>query len=120
MKVLVAEDDKFLSKVYQTKLSKAGFEIQMAQDGEEALQALRSFVPDVILLDLMMPKKDGFQVLQAINADEKLKSIPVIVTSNLGQPEDKKKAMDLGAKSYIIKSDTPIQEIITKLQALAK
>lgn len=120
MKVLVAEDDKFLSKVYQTKLTKAGFEIKMALDGEEAIQILKSFIPDVILLDLMMPKKDGFQVLAWIKADPNLKSIPVIVTSNLGQPEDKKKALDSGAKEYIIKSDTPIQEIINKLQAIGR
>lgn len=116
-KILVAEDDKFLIKVYEAKFSKAGFEAKITQDGEEALEVLKSFVPDIILLDLMMPKKDGFQVLKELKSDPKLKSIPVIVTSNLSQPEDKKKAIELGAKDYIVKSDTPIQEIIEKLKS---
>lgn len=116
-KVLVAEDDKFLIKVYESKLLKAGFDAKIAQDGVEALEMLKTFVPDVILLDLMMPNKDGFQVLTELKADQKLKHIPVIVTSNLSQPEDKKKAMDLGAKDYIVKSDTPIQDIIEKLKS---
>ena len=115
-KILVAEDDKFLVKVYEAKLTKAGFEAKIAQDGEEALEILKTFTPEIILLDLMMPKKDGFQVLAELKADPKLKGIPVIVTSNLSQPEDKKKAMDLGAKDYIVKSDTPIQDIIEKLK----
>ena len=116
-KILVAEDDKFLVKVYESKLVKAGFEAKIAQDGEEVLEILKTFTPEIILLDLMMPKKDGFQVLTELKADPKLKSIPVIVTSNLSQPEDKEKALEMGAKDYIVKSDTPIQEIIDKLKA---
>ena len=118
MKVLVAEDDKFLVKVYQTKFSKAGFEVKIAQDGEEVTVLLNDFVPDVILLDLMMPKKDGFSVLKDLQASVH-KNIPVIVTSNLSQPEDKQKAIALGAKDYIVKSDVPIQQIVEKLQKFA-
>lgn len=115
-KILVAEDDKFLIKVYQAKLTKAGFNVQIAQDGEEAEKILQTFVPDVILLDLMMPKKDGFMVLTDIKANPALKNIPVIVTSNLSQPEDKQKALKLGAVDYMVKSDVPIQEIVDQLK----
>lgn len=116
MKILVAEDDKFLVKVYKTKLTKAGYEVQIALDGEEFEKIIQTFTPDVILLDLMMPKKDGFEVLKDLKASEKFKNIPVIVTSNLSQAEDEKKAFALGAKEYIVKSDIPIQEIVNKLQ----
>lgn len=116
MKILVAEDDKFLTKVYQAKLTKAGFEVQIAFDGEEVEKLLQNFTPNLILLDLVMPKKDGFSVLKDLKALEKYKNIPVIVTSNLSQVEDKQKAMMLGASDYIVKSDIPIQGIVDKIQ----
>ncbi len=115
-KVLVVEDDRFLLNAYRVKLAKAGFEVQLAMDGEEALTALQTFFPDVILLDLVMPKKDGFMTLTEIKADPKLKVIPVIITSNLGQNEDVSRVMKLGAAGYMIKSDVGIEEIVTKLQ----
>lgn len=119
MKILVAEDDPFLVKVYQAKLVKEGFEVQLAHDGEEAEKILQTFMPQVILLDLMMPKKDGFHVLADIKSSPVLKNIPVIVTSNLSQPEDKQKALQLGATEYLVKSDMPIQMIVDKLKQLA-
>lgn len=115
-KVLVAEDDKFLVKAYQAKLAKAGFEVKVATDGEEFETIIRTFTPNVILLDLMMPKKNGFEVLKDLKSSANFKNIPVIVTSNLSQPEDKQKALALGASEYIVKSDIPIQEIVQKLQ----
>lgn len=120
MKVLVAEDDKFLVKVYEAKMVKAGFEVKIAQDGEEVGKVLQTgFLPDIILLDLMMPKMDGFAVLSQLKGRDQYKNIPVIVTSNLSQPEDKQKALTMGANDYIVKSDTPIQGIVDKLQKLA-
>ncbi len=119
MKVLVAEDDKFLVKVYQAKLGKAGFVVEIATDGEEVEKIIESFDPDVILLDLMMPKKDGFEVLAYLKSS-KFSHVPVIVTSNLSQPEDKQKALGLGAKDFVVKSDTPIEEIVQKLQSFSK
>ena len=119
-KILVAEDDKFLMKVYQAKLTKAGFEVQIGTDGEEAEKILQTFMPDIILLDLMMPKKDGFEVLKDLKSSVKFKNIPVIVTTNLAQAEDKQKALAMGAKEYIVKSDIPIQAIVQKLQSYLK
>lgn len=114
-KVLVVEDDKFLTSAYKAKLTKSGFEVQVASDGEEALQALQAFSPDIILLDLVMPRKDGFATLPEIRAKENFKTTPIIVTSNLGQKEDVDKAMSLGASDYIIKSDLSMDALVTKI-----
>lgn len=117
-KVLVAEDDKFLSNAYRVKLSKAGFDVKVVFDGQEAIDALKDFLPDIILLDLVMPVKDGFSVLESLKADPVYKSIPVIVASNLGQKEDTDRAMKLGAQDFIIKSDLSLTELVDKINKL--
>jgi DNA-binding response OmpR family regulator len=114
-KILVAEDDKFLSTAYRVKLTKAGFDVRVVGDGQEALNSLQTFIPDFILLDLVMPVKDGFATLEAIKADEKLKTIPVIVASNLGQKEDCDRALKLGAKDFVVKSDLSLDALIQKI-----
>jgi len=115
-KILLAEDDKFISKAYSAGLSHAGFEIIVAFDGEEAIEKTRSAKPDMILLDLMMPKKNGFEVLKEIKADENLKSIPVIIISNLGQEADMEQGKKLGATDYLIKSNLAMWEVIEKIK----
>lgn len=117
-KILVAEDDKFLSNAYKVKFTKAGFEVKMASDGEEALTILKTFTPDAILLDLVMPKKDGFATLEAIKKDENLKNVPIIVASNLGQKEDLDRAKSLGADDYIVKSDMSLDALIKRIKSL--
>jgi DNA-binding response OmpR family regulator len=120
-KILIAEDDKFLSSAYKVKLSKAGFEVQMARDGEEALTVLQTFTPDLIILDLMMPVKDGFSVLETIRKDDQFsqfKVTPVIVASNLGQKEDTDRAMSLGANDFLVKSDLSLDIVIEKINKL--
>lgn len=115
-KVLVVEDDRFLGSAYKAKLSKSGFDVQLATDGNEALEVLQTFVPDLILLDLVMPNRDGFSTLQAIRENKDLPQMPVIVASNLGQKEDFDKAMSLGATDFVIKSDVSLDELIAKIQ----
>ena len=117
-KVLVVEDDRFLTSAYRAKLTKSGYEVQMAGDGEEALQILQQFHPDIILLDLVMPRKDGFATLSEIKQQASLKNIPVIVASNLGQKEDIDKAMGLGATDFIIKSDLSMDDLVTKIESI--
>lgn len=117
-KILVAEDDKFLSNAYRVKLTKAGFEVKVVGNGQGALDILKTFIPDLILLDLVMPVKDGFATLEAIKADERLKAIPVIVASNLGQKEDSDRAFKLGAKGFVIKSDLSLDNLIQKIHSL--
>lgn len=115
-KILIAEDDQFLSKIYQTKLSKEGYGLYIASNGEEALEKAKTNIPDLILLDMIMPKKNGFEVLKELKETENLKTIPVIVLSNLGQNSDMEKAIGLGAKDYIIKTDIAFSSLLTKIQ----
>jgi CheY-like chemotaxis protein len=111
-KVLVVEDDVFLIKAYVAKLGNSGFELQTAKDGEEAISILQNYMPDVILLDLVMPRKDGFSTLEDIKKDDKLKNIPVIVTSNLAQKEDIDRVRALGANEVVTKSDMSMEDLV--------
>lgn len=111
-RVLVAEDDKFLSGVYKNKLTKEGFEVILVMNGREVLAAARQKKPDIILLDLIMPGKDGFEVLKELKNDADLKDIKVIILSNLSQEEDKKRVMDLGALDYVVKANVSFREIV--------
>lgn len=117
-KILVAEDDTFLASAYRVKLTKAGFEAVIARDGNEALEAIKKELPDCILLDLVMPVKDGFTVLEELKNNERTKHIPVIVASNLGQKEDMDRAMKLGATEFIVKSNMSLEELMKKITAL--
>ena len=114
-KILIVEDDVFLANAYRVKLVKAGFEIQMATDGVEALNILKTFIPDLILLDLIMPVKDGFSTLHDIKANPTLKAIPVLVASNLGQEEDIERAKKLGAIDFIVKSNVTLAQLVEKI-----
>ncbi len=116
MKILVVEDEEVLSKVLQEKLEKSGYEVKVAADGDEALSMTKSFNPDAIVLDLLLPKKNGFEVLEILKADQMMKAIPVIVVSNLGEDSDIKRSLSLGAADYYVKSEHPINEIVEKIK----
>lgn len=118
--ILVAEDDKFYANIYKIKLAKEGFEVEVVGDGEQALKSARERQPDLVLLDLIMPVKDGFETLKEMKADPKLKDIKVVVSSNLGQQEDIKKANDLGATDYLTKANLSIQEMVDKIRGYLK
>lgn len=115
--VLVAEDDKFYSDVFKTKLGKEDFDVVVAADGAEALKLARERKPDLMLLDLIMPVKDGFETLKELRADQELKDVKVVVLSNLGQDADVKKAKDLGANDYLVKTNISISEMIAKVKS---
>lgn len=116
--VLVIEDETFLASAYRLKLVKAGFTVQIAANGDEAVQILNTFMPDLIILDLIMPVKDGFAVLAELKANPKYQNIPVLVASNLGQKEDIDKAMQLGASGFIIKSEMSLENVVEKIHSL--
>ena len=119
-KILVVEDDKFLLKVYATKFKKEGFNISLAEDGVEALEITKKEQPDLILLDLILPKMHGFEVLKKLKENPKTKNIPVFILSNLGQDTDVEKGKKLGAVDYLIKTDFSIQEVVDKINKTLK
>lgn len=111
-KILIVEDDNFLSTILTNRLKKEGFVIQQAFDGEEALNLLETERPNLIVLDLILPKKSGFDVLETIFADPQLSKIPVVVFSNLGQESDIEKTKALGAVEYHIKVRTSVNDFM--------
>lgn len=116
-KILIVEDDPFLSKMYLAKLEETGYEVDTALDGEEALKKVgENPALSLVLLDIVLPKADGFEILGKIKSDPKLKNIKVILLSNLGQEEDVKKGMDLGADDYLIKAHFTPSEVIQKIK----
>jgi CheY-like chemotaxis protein len=110
--ILVAEDDKFLVNIYRIKFSEKNFDVIVAMDGAEAIAQVQKKIPDIILLDLLMPKKDGFEVLAELKSNPLWKNIPVVIATNLGQSEDIKKALALGANDYFIKSNVRLDEVV--------
>lgn len=119
--ILVIEDDKFLRELISQKLSKEGFKISEAMDGEEGVKKIQQEKPDLILLDLILPGLDGFEVLFQTKQDPALSEIPVIILSNLGQKEDVERGLKMGAVDYLIKAHFTPGEIIEKIkQALEK
>jgi two-component system phosphate regulon response regulator PhoB len=120
-KVLLVEDDRFLRKAADATLRQAGFRVVLAVDGEDALRQARAEIPDLILLDVIMPKLQGFEVLRELKADPTTKAIPVIILSNLGQESDTARALQAGAAEYVVKASLSLQELVKKVQdTLAK
>ena len=115
-RILVAEDDRFLRKAAEMALKRQGYIVLTAADGEEALRVAQSELPDLILLDLIMPKLNGFDVLQALKKEAPTALIPVIVLSNLGQDRDVQQAMDAGATAYFIKTDLSLQALVQRVE----
>lgn len=115
MRILLIEDDQFFQKFYASKLKEEGFEVYTASDGDEGLKQVKTAAPQLIMLDIIMPKKDGFEVLQALSQDQSLKTIPVIVFSTLGQEQDIAKAKKLGARDYIDKSSFDFKLLKAKI-----
>jgi DNA-binding response OmpR family regulator len=114
-RVLLAEDDRFLRKAAETALKRQGFTVLPAVDGEEALRMARADTPDIVLLDLIMPKLQGFEVLRALKADPVTAKIPVIILSNLGQESDVKQAMEAGAVGYFVKANLSLQDLVKRV-----
>ncbi|MEE8131889.1 MAG: response regulator [Candidatus Paceibacterota bacterium] len=117
-KILLIEDDIFLSSLLKNRFQKEGIEIIHAKDGEEAIETLSKTKPDLILLDIMLPKKSGFEVMEEIRSDPQLQiqDVPIVIISNLGQPEDISKGEQLGAADYLIKAKISIDDLIKKVE----
>ena len=115
-KILIIEDDKFLLKAYEIKFKQSDFDVILATDGISGFELAEKEKPSLIILDLMLPRMNGFEFLKKIKSDEKLKNIPVIVISVLGQKVDQERAIKLGAEKYFIKTDYTLEEIIKNLK----
>ncbi len=120
IQVLIVEDDPFLSKAYKVKFEHEGIPADFATDGDMALAKARTGKPKVILLDIMLPKKNGFDFLNERKTDAAIKDIPVLILSNLGQEDDIKKGMELGAVDYIVKTSMKIQDVVAKVRTYLK
>jgi len=119
-KILIVEDDQFLMDIYANKLREEGFEVEEATNGEMAFEKLRESQPDLILLDIILPMREGFEILKEIKQDEKLKNLPIIIISNLSQREDIKKGLSLGAVKYLVKADYTPAQIVKEIKKICK
>ena len=119
IKVLLVEDDSFLREICHKKLKKEGFNVAIAVNGEEAVKKVGEFMPAIVLLDIILPAMDGFEVLKEIRShkDKMIKNMPVIMLTNLGQEEDNQKALDLGANDYLVKAHFTTEEIVGKIKS---
>jgi len=114
-KVLIIEDEEILLDLLQKKLIKEGYKVSTSRNGEEGLKTMKETKPDLILLDIVMPKMGGFEVMEEMRKDRELNKIPVIIISNSGQPVELDKAKKLGAKDWLIKAEFDPQEVIDKV-----
>jgi CheY-like chemotaxis protein len=115
-KILIIEDEQIMADLLQRKLSEEGYEVSLARDGEEGLAKMREVKPDLILLDIIMPKIGGIEVLEEMQKEPDLKKIPVIVISNSGQPVELDKAQRMGAEDWLVKTEFDPAEVIEKVR----
>lgn len=119
-KILLVEDDTFLSELYVTKFAEVGYEITVAEDGLEGLSLAEKLKPDLVLLDIVLPRLDGLTVLRSMKEREGTKDIPVVLLTNLGQKEDVDRAIALGAADYVIKAHFTPTEVVAKVDEMLK
>lgn len=120
IKILLVEDDTFLVEMYTTKFELEGFSVISAEDGQKGLDLAKKEKPNIILLDILMPKMDGFAVLDSLKKDKDLADIPVVLLTNLGQKDDVKKGFEKGAVGYLIKAHFMPSEVVEKIKKILK
>jgi two-component system alkaline phosphatase synthesis response regulator PhoP len=113
--ILLVDDDQFITVAYKDGLERAGYNVTIAHNGEEALDILKINKPDILLLDLIMPKMNGFELLQALKDDNDLKEIPVLVLTNLSQESDEEEARSYGIVDFMVKADISLKDLINRL-----
>jgi len=114
--ILLVEDDPFLAGMYVTKLELEGYQVSLATDGKAGLETAQREKPDCILLDILLPKMDGFEVLESLKADQATTDIPVVLMTNLGSKQDVVRGLSMGATDYLIKAHFMPSEVMTKIQ----
>jgi DNA-binding response OmpR family regulator len=118
--IVLVEDDIALTEMYSLKFSEAGYNLKTASDGASGLEMIFSEKPSIILLDIMMPKMDGFAVLTELKKNDTTKNIPVLMLTNLGQKTDMEKSKELGANDYIVKASMTPSQVLEKIKNLIK
>lgn len=118
--ILLIEDDEMISAMYKTKFTMEKLQLVTATDGETGLKLAKERTPSLVLLDIILPKIDGFQVLQAMKADQTLKAVPVVLLTNLGQESDIEKGKKLGADDYFVKASHTPADIVAKVKTVLK
>jgi len=117
-KVVLVEDDSLMSSILATHLIKEGFAIVSVTNGTQAFERIQAEQPSIVLLDIVLPGVDGFNVLQKLKQEESTKSIPVLILSNLGSEEEIQRGMDLGAEAYLVKANSMVEEITSKVREI--
>ena len=118
MTILLIEDDPLLIDIYSTKLKESGFEVTVAEDGEKGLKSLEGAMPNLVLLDIVLPKQNGWEVLSKIRQNDRFKDLKVVLLSNLGQKEEIEKGLSLGADRYLIKAHFTPTQVVQEIQKL--
>ena len=116
--ILLVEDDPFLIDIYTTKLEQDGFLVKVAKNGQEAFKLLKKKIPDLLILDVVLPQVDGWNVLSEIKENKKCKKIPVVILSNLGQRAEVEKGLKLGAEKYLIKAHYTPSEVVGEIKKI--
>lgn len=117
-RIVIVEDDATLRNILEEFLVAEGFTVAVASDGEEGEIIIKKEIPDLVLLDIILPKKNGYDVLAGIKGDDETKDIPIILLTNLGSANDIEKALALGATTYLVKGDYQIKEIVEKVKEI--
>ena len=115
-KILIIEDEEILLELIQRRLTQEGYQVDVARDGQEGLEKLKENKPDIVLLDIIMPRMGGFEVMEEIKKDKDLKGIPIIIISNSGQPVELSRAKELGVSDWLIKTDFDPVEVVAKVK----
>lgn len=116
VKIVLAEDEEMISTAYKEGFSYLGYDISIAWNGAEAIESITQSMPDILLLDVIMPIMNGFEALELIRSNPKFKKLPIIMLTNLSQPSDKEHAFSLGATDYLIKSDITLKELVARIK----
>jgi len=117
-KILIVEDDAVLQKTLREYLTGEGFDAISAGDGEEGIRVAKQENPNIILLDIILPKKDGYEVIKELKGNQRTAKIPIVLLTNLGGIHDVEKALELGATTYLIKSDYRLEEVVGKVKEI--
>ena len=119
-KILIVEDDPFLLKMYNKKFQVEGFQVETAEDGISGLQKMKTFIPDLVIMDVMMPKLNGLEAVEKAKSDPATSNIPILILTNLSAATDAEAAVKKGAVGFLVKSDTTPTQVITKVKTILK